>query len=154
MATVSPPSNFTITGDMNVTLTPDSVYQLFAIVGNLQSAIGLVGLLFNTVNIFALIRLILRRHGMSPTYHLLLAMGIADFFVLFFYLIYSLTMFARRRPLLFLDLTDDHHDWTHVLMYIWYFPTNIMMLSSNWCVVATTMFRFLAVAFPMKVSNW
>lgn len=28
------------------------------------------------------------------------------------------------------------------------------MMASNWCIVALTVFRFLAVTFPIKVARW
>lgn len=136
-------------------LFTDDVRQLFKVVGCIQSFICIVGIVFNILNIFVLVKLVTRRRGVSPTYHLLIAMGVADIMVLFFTSLYLISAYvARDKVLLFYDLTDEHSDYYHVLHYIWMFPTNLFSISSNWLVVATTFFRFLAVAFPMKVCQW
>lgn len=134
---------------------PDDMRRLYKIAGSIQCVIAVIGIIFNVLNIYVLVKLVNRRHGVSPTYHLLIAMGVADLMVLFFNTFFLLNAYvARKDVLLFYDLTDEHHSFYHVLHYIWVFFLNPFSLSSNWLVVATTFFRYLAVAFPMKVCQW
>jgi len=132
----------------------DSVGKLYFATAIVQTVIALIGIVFNVLNLFVLIQLVRRRRSISPTYHLLIAMGVADLMVLFFFSFFVLNVYTRTPPLLFMDLSDDHADYFHVLHYIWYFPANPFSIASNWLVLATTVFRFLAVAFPMKVCQW
>lgn len=119
-----------------------------------QTVIAIIGIIFNSLNIYVLVCLIRRRRGVSPTYHLLLAMGIADLTVLAMIAFVYLQVYTRDPPLKLQDLTDEHLDYFHILHYLWTLPINLFSISSNWLVVATTVFRFLAVAFPMKVCQW
>lgn len=128
--------------------------SLFNCVGITVSVIALIGVVFNLLNIYVLVKMVRRRRGISPTYHLLIAMGIADLLVLVIISFFYLNVFARNPPLHFSQLHDGHHDFYHVLHYIWNFAANPFSIASNWLVVATTIFRFLAVAFPMKVCQW
>lgn len=141
----------------NITSSPDDsdTRNLYRVVGIVQAIICLVGIVFNILNIYVLVKLVTRRRGVSPTYHLLIAMGVADIMVLFFIGLYVTSVYvARHQILLWTDLADEHHDFYHLILNLWMFPANLFSMASNWLVVATTFFRFLAVAFPMKVCQW
>lgn len=152
--------NRSTNSSLNVTLAPDSGNSSVALddfyysIGIVQALIAVVGMVFNALNIYVLVHLVRKRRGISPTYHLLIAMGVADLMVLFGMSFFSLNVYARKPPLKFSDLSDDHSDFYHVLHYVWPFTVNPFSIASNWMVVATTVFRFLAVAFPMKVCQW
>ena len=133
---------------------PPNLDQLFLSMSITQAILAIVGVIFNLLNIYVLVTLIHKRRGVSPTYHLLLSMGIADFSVLSIFSIFMFSVYTREKPLKFQDLAESHHDYFHILHYLWSFPINIFTIASNWLVVATTVFRFLAVAFPMKVCQW
>lgn len=144
----------------NATSTPtnpsisEAMTHLIFVIGTISAVICLIGIVFNILNLFVLIQLVRRRRGVSPTYHLLIAMGVADMLTLTFAGVFLLTSYVRSPPLPYTALTDEHSDFYHVIHRTWFYPTNICSLSSNWLVVATTVFRFLAVAFPMKVCQW
>lgn len=127
--------------------------RIFVAMGVIKSVVSTVGFVLNLLNIIVLSQLIHRRR-VSPTYHLLLAMGITDLAVLFFIALFNLSVYTRWPPIEFYDLSDEHGDYFHVLHYIWMFLANMFVLCSHWLVVATCIvFRFLAVAFPVSTCR-
>ncbi|XP_067939242.1 probable G-protein coupled receptor B0563.6 [Watersipora subatra] len=123
------------------------------ITGTISCIITLLGVIFNVLNIYVLVSLVRKRKNPPNTYYLLIAMGVADFLVMFFYGWFTYSVYTRKPPLDFNDLTDEHSDYYFLMLYLWYFPVNPCSLASNWIIVATTVFRFLAVVFPLKASN-
>ena len=147
----------TLSGDETSVGTESSEEDLsfYYYVGIFQSLLALIGILFNGLNLYVLISLVRRGRGISPTYHLLIAMGVADLMVLLAIGFFNLSVYSRNPPiLLYKTLDEGHSDFYHILHYMWWFPGNPFSIASNWLVVATTVFRFLAVAFPMKVCQW
>lgn len=138
----------------NISEAASSLAEFFYIVSVIQATISLIGVVSNLLNIYVLVNLVRRRKGVSPTYHLLIAMGVADLSALFMVAFYYMNTYTSTPPLLHPDLSDEHHDFHHLLLNMWFFFVNPFSLASNWLVVATTIFRFLAVAFPMKACQW
>lgn len=138
----------------STTASERDLRSMFFVMGIIKAAVSILGIVFNFLNIIVLSQLIRRRRDVSPTYHLLLAMGIADMMVLFFVGLFNLSVYTRWPPIEFYDLDDTHADYFHVVHYIWMFPANVFVLFSHWLVVSTMIFRFLAVAFPMQACQW
>lgn len=90
------------TSDENVTQIWNTTYQLLTLyhhVGNLASAICAVGMVTNIINIIVLCEIV-RQRPVTPTYHLLIALGLTDLLVLAFYFLNSISLFSSWPPLL------------------------------------------------------
>lgn len=136
-------------------LTDTHLYSFYfflnGIVGIIICAIGLIG---NTLNLLILTNMC-RRSATSTTLFLIV-MGVADILVLLTYMMYDIVCNAHpARPLLRLsDLVGIEGTFAYFLYYIWYFPANIFVTTSNWCIVSVMFFRFTVVYFPLKAKTW
>ncbi|XP_067939325.1 FMRFamide receptor-like [Watersipora subatra] len=145
----------------NATLLTDVYtfrYWLSGIAGIIICIIGLLGNTLNAVIQFKMLRSTLRKsHAAASTTSFLLVMAICDILVLLFYLIYDLICLARptRRPLLVVQDTKGlEGTFTYFIYFVWYFPANVFITCSNWCIVAVMAFRFVAVYFPLRAKTW
>lgn len=130
-------------------------YWLSGIAGCTVCAIGLLGNAFNIV-----IQLRMFNKGAykssAPITLFLLVMAVCDVLVLLIYITYGLICVARpsRRPLIMpADVEGKEGTFTYFWYHVWYFPANIFMTLSNWCIVAVMCFRFVVVYFPLKAKT-
>lgn len=125
----------------------------FVMSGVIGTFVCIIGLLGNSLNILILVTMAKRQSSSTTTF--LLAMAVSDLLVLVIYLTYDLSCIAvPQKPLLSVaDAQGLEGTFTYLVFYTWYFPANIFMTASNWCIVAVMAFRFIAVYFPLKASR-
>lgn len=71
----------------------------------------------------------------------MIALGITDFFVVFFRLCIHV-------------LRSFKYNWTDVSCKLLLFSCNLLYFFSNWILVTWTIERFVAVLFPLKMNGW
>mgnify|MGYP001796793372 CR=1 FL=1 len=125
-------------------------YNLNGVAGTIICSVGLLG---NLLNIVTLAAMFSRRQTSTTVF--LLVMAVSDTLVLLIYVTYDLSCIAvPSHPLLSVDdVRGLEGTFSYLMFYTWYFPANIFMTSSNWCIVCVMVFRFIAVYFPLRAAQ-
>lgn len=126
----------------------------FTVNGIIGCSLCVIGLLGNLASVIVLSSMY--RKNRTSTNIFLIIMSAADLIVLAIYLIYGITCIVTpQRPIIDVQDVVNHTDtFTIFIYYVWYFPANIFMTVSNWSTVSVMTFRFIAVHFPLKASQW
>ena len=134
----------------------DYVHESFYVLnGLIGSVICIIGILGNIFTIFIFSKMIKVNHSATTVF--LLAMAVADLFVVVFYLLYGLLCLATPPvPLLSAhDFTIDQvGGFVYTYYYLWTYPTNTFVTISTWLTVSVMVFRFIAVYHPLKATRW
>lgn len=131
------------------------LYEFYFIVnGIIGCTVCIIGLVGNVTSVTVLSTMYKRNR--TSTNIFLIAMSSSDLIVLTIYLVYGITcLVLPDRPILeSTDITHYTGTFTCFIYYIWYFPANIFMTTSNWNIVAVMSFRFIAVHFPLQAAVW
>lgn len=140
-------------------VTPESLDDLhivyYILNGIIGSTICCFGIIANTLNISIFASMLKTQKSATITF--LLVIAAADLLAMVIYLLYGIVcLLAVPRPIINkMDLTRDQAGtFPYIVYYLWYFPANVFITTSNWCTVSVMLFRFIAIYLPLKASQW